>query len=204
MPNLRAFLDEELPAHWHGKTAVLGSAENAEYSHRFAGMLADRNWLIPHWPDEYGGATPRRGSGDPRRGAVVARQPRGPQYMNANWIGPSIMANGTEEQRRRHLPPIAKGEVVWCQGFSEPDAGSDLAALRTEAVLDGDEYVVPAPRSGRRTPTSPSHCYLLARTESGERPQGRHLRAARPMDSAGLDVRPIPASSASTRSAKSS
>ena len=54
--DLRAFLDEELPDHWHGKTAVPGSRENVDYSHRFAGMLADRNRLIPHWPDEYGGS----------------------------------------------------------------------------------------------------------------------------------------------------
>ena len=108
-----AFLDEELPDHWHGKTAVLGSRENVDYSHRFAGMLADRNWLIPHWPDEYGGSR-----ATPWQLAILGEElwsrgePRGPQYMNANWIGPSIMANGNDEQRQRYLPPIARGQVV--------------------------------------------------------------------------------------------
>ena len=189
---LRAFLDEELPAHWHGKTAVLGSAENAEYSHRFAGMLAERNWLIPHWPDEYGGSR-----ATPWQLAILGEElwsrgePRGPQYMNANWIGPSIMANGTDEQRRRYLPPIAKGEVVWCQGFSEPDAGSDLAALRTEAILDGDEYVVTGSKIWTSYADVADHCYLLARTESVNGRKGGISVLLTDMDSVGLDVRPI-------------
>jgi len=190
--DLCAFLDEELPAHWHGKTAVLGSAENAEYSHRFAGMLADRNWLIPHWPDEYGGS-----HATPWQLAILGEElwsrgePRGPQYMNANWIGPSIMANGTEEQRLRYLPPIAKGEVVWCQGFSEPDAGSDLAALRTEAVLDGDEYVVTGSKIWTSYADVADHCYLLARTETVNGRKGGISVLLTDMDSAGLDVRAI-------------
>jgi alkylation response protein AidB-like acyl-CoA dehydrogenase len=189
---LCAFLDEELPAHWHGRTAVLGSSENAEYSHRFAGLLAERNWLIPHWPEEYGGSR-----STPWQLAILGEElwsrgePRGPQYMNANWIGPSIMANGTDEQRRRYLPPIAKGEVVWCQGFSEPDAGSDLAALRTEAVLDGDEYVVTGTKIWTSYADVADHCYLLARTESVNGRKGGISVLLADMDSAGLDVRPI-------------
>jgi alkylation response protein AidB-like acyl-CoA dehydrogenase len=189
---LCAFLDEELPGHWQGKTAVLGSPENAEYSHRFAGMLAARNWLIPHWPDEYGGSR-----ATPWQLAILGEElwsrgePRGPQYMNANWIGPSIMAHGTEEQRRRYLPPIAKGEVVWCQGFSEPDAGSDLAALRTEAVLDGDEYVVTGSKIWTSYADVADHCYLLARTESVKARKGGISVLLTDMDSAGLEVRPI-------------
>ena len=69
-------------------------------------------------------------------------EPRGSQYMNVNWIGPTIMKYGSEEQKRRHLPPIARGEVLWCQGFSEPEAGSDLVSLRTLAIRDGADYVV--------------------------------------------------------------
>ena len=190
--DLRAFLDEELPDHWHGKTAVLGSPENVAYSHRFAAELADRNWLIPHWPDEYGGSR-----ATPWQLAILGEElwsrgePRGPQYMNANWIGPSIMAHGTDDQRHRYLPPIACGQVVWCQGFSEPDAGSDLAALRTEAVLDGDEYVVNGSKIWTSYADVADHCYLLARTASaGERKGGISVLLV-DMDVAGLSVRPI-------------
>ena len=190
--DLRAFLDEELPDHWHGKTAVLGSRENAEYSYRFAGMLADRNWLIPHWPDEYGGSR-----ATPWQLAILGEElwsrgePRGPQYMNANWIGPSIMAHGSDDQRRRYLPPIARGEVVWCQGFSEPDAGSDLAALRTEASLDGDEYIVNGSKIWTSYADVAHHCYLLARTEAVSGRHGGISVLLVDMDSPGLEVRPI-------------
>ena len=96
-------------------------------------MLADRNWLIRTGPTSSAAAARRRGNSRSWARSCGRWASRGPQYMNANWIGPSIMAYGTEEQRRRYLPPIARGQVVWCQGFSEPDAGGDLAALRTEA-----------------------------------------------------------------------
>jgi alkylation response protein AidB-like acyl-CoA dehydrogenase len=189
---LCAFLDEELPDHWHGRTAILGSPENAEYSHRFAGMLADRRWLIPHWPSEYGGT-----KATPWQLAILGEElwsrgePRGPQYMNANWIGPSILANGTDDQRRRYLPPMARGEVVWCQGFSEPDAGSDLAALRTEAVRDGDEYVVNGSKIWTSYADIAQHCYLLARSGPTDRGPGGISVLLVDMDSAGLEVRPI-------------
>ena len=189
---LRAFLEEELPEHWHGRTAILGSAENAAYSHRFAGILAERNWLIPHWPDDFGG-----NRGTPWQLAILGEElwsrgePRGPQYMNANWIGPSIMANGTDDQRQRYLPPIARGQVVWCQGFSEPDAGSDLAALRTEARLDGDEYIVNGSKIWTSYADVADHCYLLTRTQPADgRAAGISVLLV-DMDSPGLAVRPI-------------
>ena len=95
---LQSFLEVELADHWHGAVATLGSQENADYSRRFAGLLADRGWLTPHWPEEYGGH-----EATPWMLAVLGEElwsrgePRGPQYMNANWIGPSIMAHGTPE-----------------------------------------------------------------------------------------------------------
>lgn len=140
---LQAFLAEELPGRWEGATAVLGSADNAEYSRRFAGLLAEKGWLTPHWPTEWGGT-----GATPWMLAVLGEElwsrgePRGPQYMNVNWIGPSIMAHGTVEQCQRYLPPIAAGDVIWCQGFSEPEAGTDLASLQTRAVRDGDDWVI--------------------------------------------------------------
>lgn len=160
------FLEAELPDHWHGPTAILGSEANAAYSRRFAGLLAERGWLTPHWPDEFGGV-----EASPWMLAVLGEElwsrgePRGPQYMNANWIGPSIMGHGTPEQQARYLPPIARGDVIWCQGFSEPDSGTDLASLRTRATLDGDEYVVNGTKIWTSYGNIAEHCYLLVRTD---------------------------------------
>ena len=122
----------------------------------------------------------------------AAGEPRGPQYMNVNWIAPAIMLAGTAEQKDRFLPPIARGEVVWCQGFSEPDAGSDLAALRTRAVRDGDVYVV----DGQKIWTSYAHgadyCFLLVRTDSSADFREGISILLMPMDLPGVEVRDIP------------
>ena len=190
---LVAFLDDELPEHWHGETAILGSEANTSYSRRFAGLLAEQGWLTPHWPEEFGGV-----EASPWMLAVLGEElwsrgePRGPQYMNANWIGPSIMANGTPEQQKRYLPPISAGDVVWCQGFSEPDAGTDLASLRTRAVLDGDEYVVNGTKIWTSYGDVAEHCYLLVRTDpDAERHRGITVLLV-DMPTPGLEVTTIP------------
>jgi alkylation response protein AidB-like acyl-CoA dehydrogenase len=117
-------------------------------------------------------------------------EPRGAQYMGLNWVGPAIMAFGTDEQKRQHLPAIASGDVIWCQGFSEPDAGSDLASLKTRATEDGDGYRI----SGQKIWTSyagmAQWCVLAARVGEGERHEGITMFLV-PMDTPGITVRPI-------------
>jgi alkylation response protein AidB-like acyl-CoA dehydrogenase len=110
--------------------------------------------------------------------------------MGLNWVGPAIMAHGTPEQKRRHLPAIAAGDVIWCQGFSEPEAGSDLAALRTRAVPDGDGWQITGQKIWTSYAGMAQWCVLAARVGDGERHEGITLFLV-PMDTPGITVRPI-------------
>jgi alkylation response protein AidB-like acyl-CoA dehydrogenase len=190
---LRAFIESELDERWTGPVRHLGSPENVANAKDFNRKLAERGWLTPHWPVEYGGH-----AATPWQHIILGEElwsvgePRGPQYMNVNWIGPSILAHGSDEQRRELLPPIARGEVVWCQGFSEPDAGSDLASLRTSARLDGDEYVVSGQKSWTSYASVADYCYLLVRTDpAAPRHKGISVLLV-PTDTPGFVISEVP------------
>ena len=123
---LRELVAEHVPEHFLG--AFTHDPADLETAQRFCRTLAERHLLCLAWPQEFGG-----GDASVWEQTVVreemwaAHEPRGAQYMGVNWVGPIIMRHGSAEQQRRHLPPIAAGEVIWCQGFSEPEAGPDLA-----------------------------------------------------------------------------
>jgi alkylation response protein AidB-like acyl-CoA dehydrogenase len=193
---LHGFLKANLPDDWeefskHGPA----SPELTEFARGFCRKLADNDLLFPHWPKEIGGA----GLG-PWEQQILAEvmwewgEPRGGQYMNVNWIGPTLVRYGTEEQRARYLPQIAKGEMLWCQGFSEPNSGSDLASLRTRAVLEGGEGNGHYRINGQKIWTSyaglADTCFLLTRT-SDDRKRGITILLV-PMDTPGITVRQIP------------
>lgn len=195
---LRAFLDENLPDDW---TGLFGRPDAFETSLRVTRALADRGLLIQSWPEEYGG---RSISGWRQ---IVAHEefmaygePRGAQYMNVGWIGPAIMHFGTEEQKRRLLPPMIRGEVSWGQLFSEPGAGSDLAALSTRADVQADgSFVV----NGQKTWTSyavfAEMGFLVARTAPGSRrKQGLSVLLV-DLSLPGVETRPIPSPLGATR-----
>ena len=127
--------------------------------------LADQGWLALSWPKEYGG-----GGATHMQQAIFTDEwsyayAPGRDGEGIGYIGPAIMVHGTEEQKKQHLSGIARGEVVWCQGYSEPESGSDLASLGTRAVLEGDEWVI----NGQKIWTSQAHysdwILLLARTD---------------------------------------
>jgi alkylation response protein AidB-like acyl-CoA dehydrogenase len=189
---LRAFLDEELPAWW--KTVFVDDARAMPFTRELCQKLAARGWLTLSWPREHGGA-----GGSVWQQAVVreemwaAGEPRGPQYMNLNYIGPLIMRFGTPEQQARLLPPMAAGDVIWCQGFSEPEAGSDLASLKTRAVRDGDHYVVNGQKIWNSYADAPAdRCLLLARTNPDVKKQMGISMFLVDMRTPGITVRPIP------------
>ncbi|MGH2604887.1 MAG: acyl-CoA dehydrogenase family protein, partial [Dehalococcoidia bacterium] len=123
-----------------------------------------RGWMTMAWPTEYGGQ-----GADPieqlifREEVAVAGAPSGGQ--GATVIAPAIMLHGTEEQKRRFLPPIARGEIAWCQGFSEPGSGSDLASLQTRAVRDGDDFVINGQKIWTTGAYKADWIHLLARTD---------------------------------------
>ncbi len=189
---LRAFLDDELPTWW--KTVFVDDERAMPFTREFCHALAARGWLTLSWPAEHGGA-----DGSVWQQAVVreemwaAGEPRGPQYMNLNYIGPLIMRFGTPEQQARHLPRMAAGDVLWCQGFSEPEAGSDLASLKTRAVRDGDHYVVNGQKIWNSYADAPAdHCLLLARTNTEVKKQVGISMFLVDMRTPGITVRPIP------------
>jgi alkylation response protein AidB-like acyl-CoA dehydrogenase len=156
-------------------------------------MLYDAGYAGLEWPREYGG-----------RGASAAEQliyleemgRAGAPDVGINFVGllhagPTLVAEATPEQKRRYLPPILKGEEFWCQGFSEPDAGSDLAGLRTLAKRDGDEYVVTGQKIWTSRSQAAHFCELLVRTDP-EAPKHRGITwLIMPMDLPGIEVRPL-------------
>lgn len=188
------FLAAALPSGWseiarHGP----GSKEQTEFSLDFCPQLAEAGLLVPHWPKEWGGA-----DGTTWEHFILgeemwaAGEPRGAQYMNVNWIGPTLMRYGTDDQKNRYIPPMAEGRAIWCQGFSEPNAGSDLAALRTKAVRDGDSYVINGSKIWTSYAGMAETCFLLART--GDAASGKSGIAIFlvPMETPGIEVRSIP------------
>ncbi|MGH9114088.1 MAG: acyl-CoA dehydrogenase family protein [Acidimicrobiales bacterium] len=188
---LRAFLADELPAWWRGM--FVDDARVIPETRRICRKLADRGWLTLAWPPEFGGAGASVWMQTIVREEMWAHEePRGPQYMNLNYIGPLVMRFGSPDQQRRFLGPMARGEVIWCQGFSEPDAGSDLASLRTGATDRGDHFVV----SGRKLWTSYADapadwCLLLVRTNP-DAPRHRGISVLLvDMTTPGITVRPI-------------
>jgi len=187
---VRAFLDANLPPDWEALAHGPGSEAQTLFSKQFCGALAGAGLLVPHWPERWGGR-----DADPWTSFILAEEmwaagePRGGQYMNVNWIGPTLMRFGTEEQQARYIPPMARGETLWCQGFSEPEAGSDLASLRTRAELDGDGYRINGQKIWTSYAGHADTCFLLARTSEGK---GGISIFLLPMETPGITVRQIP------------
>ena len=191
---IRDFLQETLPEDWNplGQTGK-SAEEQHSFTRRMTGVLADKGWLTLAWPEEYGG------QGRSIMEQVIYNEEM--SYKNVpgtelgtgaiSWVGPVLMIAGTEEQKSEHLPPIARGERLWCTLYSEPGSGSDLASLQTLATRDGDDYVI----NGQKIWTSSAHVadwgWLAARTNP-DAPKHRGISIFMlDMKSPGVTVRPI-------------
>ncbi|MFC5721771.1 acyl-CoA dehydrogenase family protein [Streptomyces gamaensis] len=189
---LRAWLRAVLPqlpppppaGDWPARRAYDCAWQRALYDAGYAGL---------HWPADAGG----QGAGAVRQLILLEETERaGAPYVGAGFVGllhagPTIAAEGTAAQRARWLPPILRGEEVWCQGFSEPEAGSDLAALRTRAVREGDHYVVTGSKIWTSHACVADWCELLVRTDPAARGHRGISWLAMPMDAPGVTVRPL-------------
>ncbi|MFD3718757.1 acyl-CoA dehydrogenase family protein [Streptomyces sp. NPDC058674] len=200
---LRAWLARTLPAlpakpspdDWPARRAYDAGWQRRLYDAGYAGL---------HWPVDAGG----RGATPTQHLIFLEETERaGAPYVGANFVGllhagPTIAAEGTAQQRARWLPPVLRGDEVWCQGFSEPDAGSDLASLRTRAVRDGDAYVVTGSKIWTSHAEVADWCELLVRTDP-DAPRHRGISwLAMPMDAPGVTVRPLRTLAGSTEFAE--
>ena len=190
---LRGWLEQEVPKHgvspdqndWEGRV---------EYDTSWQRKLFDAGFAGINWPKEFGG-----------REASVSEQlvyyeeyarARAP-YVGVNFVGllhggPTLMVEGSDEQRAAHIPKIIRGEEVGCQGFSEPTAGSDLAALKTRAERDGDDYVVNGHKIWTSYAQVSQFCELLVRTDPDAKKHGGISWLVMPMDLPGIEIRPLP------------
>ncbi len=200
---LRAWLEATLPGlparpdpnDWQGRRA---------YDTHWQRLLFDAGYAGVDWPVEGGG----RGASPVEELIFKEELERAhAPYVGVNFVGllhagPTVIAEGTPEQRRRYLPPILRGEEIWCQGFSEPNAGSDLASLRTRAVRDGDHYVVTGSKIWTSHAEVADNCELLVRTGAEESRHRGITWLILPMDTPGVDIRPLRTIAGSTEFAE--
>jgi alkylation response protein AidB-like acyl-CoA dehydrogenase len=188
---LRGWLDDELPK-LPPKPGPHDWDARREYDTSWQRTLFESGYAGINWPEEFGG-----------RGATLTEQliyleettRAGAPYIGVNFVGvlhagPTVMAEASAEQKAQHLPRILRGDEVWCQGFSEPGAGSDLASLSCKAVLDGDEYVVTGQKIWTSFAQVADYCELLVRTDSSTKHKGITWLIC-PMDLPGIDIRPL-------------
>ena len=191
--DLRTWLAANLAPNWRDEyTKIHGQREQFEYLRVWQRKIYDGGWAGIAWPKEYGG-----------RGASLMEQvifteemskvgaPNMPGVLGLQLVGPTTITYGTEAQKERYLRNILSGDEIWCQGFSEPNAGSDLAALRTEAKLEGDHFIVNGQKVWTSYGWASDWCELVVRTDP-DVPKHKGLTVLLvDMHSAGVDVRPL-------------
>jgi alkylation response protein AidB-like acyl-CoA dehydrogenase len=189
---VRGWLEDNLPEGWFEPGFRMSSDQRQAFNAEWIRKLRNGGWICASWPKEYGG------KGLSLIEQVVlneefarAEAPMRADFFGDTLVGPTILQWGTEEQKREFIPKILDGTIAWCQGFSEPDAGSDLASLKTRAELDGDEWVINGQKVWTTQAQFADYVFLLARTDpDAPKHQGISYLLV-PMKQAGVEVRPI-------------
>jgi alkylation response protein AidB-like acyl-CoA dehydrogenase len=163
---IRTWLEENLPEGWFDEGFSLTGEDRSGFNEEWPKKLFAGGWICASWPKEYGG------KGLTTMESVVlneefsrANAPMRADFFGDTLVGPTILQWGTEEQKKQFLPQILSGQIAWCQGFSEPDSGSDLASLKCKAELDGDEWVIDGQKVWTTQAQNADYVFLLARTD---------------------------------------
>ena len=191
----RSWLEANFPKSLRGKdnsmATVEGGGEASADEEVWRKAMGEKGWGVPTWPKQYGGGGLSRAEARvlaEEMGKIGASNPIG--GMGVMMFGPTLLEYGTEEQKQEHIPSIARGDIRWCQGYSEPGAGSDLASLQTFGEDKGDHYVV----NGQKTWTSGGQwadkCFALVRTDKSKKHEGITFMLI-DMKDPGVEVRPI-------------
>src|SRR6187431_2424460 len=189
---IRAWLEEHLPEGWFEPGFRMEGEQKVQFQKEWTTTLFEGGWICATWPKEYGGKGLTT-----MEGVVLAEEfarlkaPLRADFFGDTLDGPTILMNGTEEQKKEFLPKILNGEMRWCQGFSEPDSGSDLASLKTTAVLDGEEWVINGQKVWTTQAQFADYCFVLARTDPDVKKQAGISYLLVPMHQDGIEVRGI-------------
>jgi alkylation response protein AidB-like acyl-CoA dehydrogenase len=198
-PELKAFrqeaadwLDAQLAGPFQSIRGQTNQIDNVEERRAWEAALGEARWSVVGWPEQWGG-----------RNASIAQQiifaeeyarAKGPPragHLGVELLGPTLIALGNEDQKARVLPDIARGRAIWCQGYSEPGAGSDLANVKTKARLEGDRYIIDGQKIWTSMGTIADWCFVVARTTPGSVGNKGLSFLMVPMDQPGVDARPI-------------
>ena len=189
---IRSWLEEHLPEGWFEPGFELDGEAKVQFQKEWTQTLFEGGWICATWPKEYGG------KGLSTMQAVVLNEefaragaPLRADFFGDTLVGPTILQWGTEEQKKEFLPKILSGEIAWCQGFSEPDAGSDLAGLKTKAALDGDEWVINGQKIWTTQGFVADYIFVLCRTDPDAPKHAGISYLLCPMKQPGIEVRPI-------------
>ena len=189
---IRSWLEDNLPEGWFEPGFRQTGGQRAAWLRDWNRKLVDGGWLCATWPREYGG----RGLST-MEGVVLAEEfnragaPMRGDFFGDTLVGPTILQWGSEEQKNEFIPKILRGEIAWCQGFSEPDSGSDLASLRCTATLDGDEWIINGQKIWTTQGFQADYAFLLCRTDP-DAPRHKAISYLLcPMNQPGVEVRRI-------------